>query len=37
MNVQYNNLAATTGDAGMLVKNASSHLGVLRDLLIYRG
>ena len=33
--MQYNNLAATTGDAGMLVKNASSHLSVLRDLLVF--
>ena len=33
-NVEHKNLAATTGDAGMLVKNASSHLGVFRDLLI---
>ena len=33
-NVEYKNLAATTGDAGMLVKNGSSHLGVFRDLLI---
>ena len=34
-NVECKNLAATTGDAGMLVKNASSHLGVFRDLLIH--
>ena len=34
-NVEYKNLAATSGDAGMPVKNATSHLGVFRDLLIY--
>ena len=34
-NVEKKNLAATSGDAGMPVKNATSHLGVFRDLLIY--
>ena len=34
-NVENKNLAATTSDAGMLVKNGSSPLGVFSDLLIY--
>ena len=32
-NVEFQNLAATSGDTGMPVKNASCHLGVFRDLL----
>ena len=35
VNVEFQNLAATSGDAGMLVKSASSHLGVFRDILIF--